>query len=228
MVIIVECSSETWSQQFHEQVKLRHITEIDSSRILDRSVVVGKANTALLQREMSSDVRDTSESQESVASPVSEASDCRRDGSGHHPTGDGNDVGQVARPPLQDTSPTSNATEDGTEAKGKRKASELQDPTSLGNDDSEPNEPEKKARKRLSLEQKVEVLQLLKDGTKHAEIARRYSCSERAVSAVAEKKDELELKMKSPGFNGKAKTERPAVFPEVRDNHDANPQYVLC
>lgn len=188
---------------------------------------MGKANIALLQRKMSSDVGDASEPRESSSSPVPESSDSLRDGSGDHSTGDGNDAGQVARPPLHDTSTTSNATEAGSEAKGKRKALELQDPITSGNGVSEPNDPGKKARKRLSLEQKVEVLQLLKDGTKHAEIARRYACSERAVSSVAEKKDELELKMKSPRFNGKAKTERPAGFPEVRDNHDASTQYAM-
>lgn len=64
---------------------------------------------------------------------------------------------------------------------------------------------EEKARKRLSLEQQVEALELLKRGTKHARgCSTIFARSERAVPSVAEKKGEIELKTRSPGSSGKA------------------------
>lgn len=86
------------------------------------------------------------------------------------------------------------------------------------------NSSGKKARKRLSWKQKVEVFELLHRGTEKAEIDLCYACSERTVSSVIEKKREPRAPDELPSFNGKAKTEKIPEFPEVRDQHDANTQ----
>lgn len=170
---------------------------------------------------MSCTVKQDQEIQEPASSHVHEGSDCRQEGSGDSPIGHGTDAEQELRSPLQDVSSTSSTTEDGSQAKGKRRAEEVQYPMASTNSVPGPTNSGKKARTRLNMEQKAEVLQLLNNGKKHAEIAQRYACCERTVSMIAKKKGQLELKIKSPGFNGKAKSEKSPGFPEVRDHLDA-------
>lgn len=168
---------------------------------------------------MSSNTEHVDESKDSA--PQDPDGGDNQDGeSGGPATGDGHDAEEGVRTPLQDTScSSSNTPEAVDENKGKRKSLEVEDSMTLGDSGAAPVNPRKRARKRLSLEQKTEILNLLQNGTKHAEIAQRYACSKRVVSTVAENKGKLELKKKSPGFNGKAKSEKTANFPQVRESH---------
>lgn len=171
---------------------------------------------------MSCNVEQDEETQEPASSHVHEGSDRHQDGGGDPPIGRGNHAEQEVRSTLQDVLSISSTTEAGSQAKGKRRAEEVRDPMASTNSVPGPINSGKKARTRLNMEQKAEVLQLLNNGEKHAEIAQRYACCERTVSMIAKKKGQLELKIKSPGFNGKAKSEKSPGFPEVRDHHDAN------
>lgn len=78
-----------------------------------------------------------------------------------------------------------------TSMKGKRKAGAKQRGQGPGQHHAQLNDGSK-SRTQLSLGQKLEMLELLAQKTSHAELARRYKCSARTVSNVAQKREELE------------------------------------
>lgn len=144
----------------------------------------------------------------------------------HPPDGDNCAAGRGGRPiyhddaedvrnPVQDISQTSNAREIMSESKGKRKLCEVEG--SMGSEQGSARSTVVKgtSRTRLTMSQKTEILQLLKEKMKHTDIARKYGCSKRTVSAIAEKRVQLESRSKSPGFNGEAKAEKAAAYPQV-------------
>ncbi|CAN0079347.1 unnamed protein product, partial [Laminaria digitata] len=79
--------------------------------------------------------------------------------------------------------------------KGKRKAGAKQAKQrarGAGQLHPQPNDGSKSSRTQLTLGQKLEMLELLTQKMSHAELARRYKCSARTVSNVAQKREELE------------------------------------
>lgn len=125
------------------------------------------------------------------------------------------DAEDVVRSPVQDISQTSNAPEIMSESKGKRKLYEVEGSMGLEQSSAGSTVVKGTSRTRLTMSQKTEILQLLKEKMKHTDIARKYGCSKRTVSAIAEKRVQLESRSKSPGFNGEAKAEKAAAYPQV-------------
>lgn len=80
--------------------------------------------------------------------------------------------------------------------KGKRKAGAKQHGRGPGQHHAQPNDGSK-SRTQLTRGQKLEILELLTQKMSHAELARRYKCSARTVSNVAQKREELEAEASS-------------------------------
>ena len=96
--------------------------------------------------------------------------------------------------PLRRICPTcSTAGDDVSRAstKGKRKAGAKKRGRGPGQHHPQPNDGIK-SRTQLTLGQKLEMLELLTHKMSHAELARRYKCSARTVSNVAQKREQLE------------------------------------
>lgn len=75
----------------------------------------------------------------------------------------------------------------------------------------------KKTRTQLTLGQKFEMLKLLAQKLSHVEVARRYKCSARTVSNIAQRRTELEAEAASAARSpATVKRKRSAAFPEVR------------
>ena len=70
------------------------------------------------------------------------------------------------------------------------------------------------SRKRLTIQEKVQILQLLDKRTSHEHIADRFNCSERLVRKVKAEREVVEKEAATGG--GALKTKRRGDFPEVR------------
>lgn len=79
-------------------------------------------------------------------------------------------------------------------------------------------------RTRLTIEEKVEILQLLDQRATHQHIADRFNCSDRLIRKVKAERQLVEKKAATAGGGGK-KTVRRGDFPEVRHKHHCN---VVC
>ena len=70
------------------------------------------------------------------------------------------------------------------------------------------------SRKRLTIQEKVQILQLLDKRTSHEHIADRFNCSDRLVRKVKAEREVVEKEAATGG--GALKTKRRGDFPEVR------------
>lgn len=61
--------------------------------------------------------------------------------------------------------------------------------------------------------QKIEVLLLLQNGIRRAEIALGCDCSDKLVPVVAAKNYELEVRKKPTGFDGTTRSDKSAISP---------------
>lgn len=109
---------------------MKQISKLDFSTMPNYTEVVSMAQSVALRGKMSS-VGNANEARDSASSHVPQGSDCCRGGSGL-PINHGNYSGQVVRTPLRGISPSSNATQAASKAKGKV-SSEVQGSMSSGN-----------------------------------------------------------------------------------------------
>ena len=83
------------------------------------------------------------------------------------------------------------------------------------------------SRARLTLDQKLEILQLLGQGVTHNTIAGRFKCGLRTVSRVQEERKVLEKMAASAASKGGSKTNRSGDFPKVRQFYRVRTVFVL-
>lgn len=105
-----------------------------------------------------------------------------------------------------------------SQSKGKRKARDSETPAASPLTSNESAGDKSRSRTRLTRGQKIEVLQLLRENVQYKEIARRYTCSERTIYSIAEKRETLEKEAESAGYDDSAKSLRPAAIPKVQEN----------
>lgn len=108
---------------------------------------------------------------------------------------------------------------------GKRKSSSTGGSGSGGSGSSKkiqsgaPKKGKGASRTRLSVDQKIDILQRLDDGSTHSSLADRYNCGERTISRVQEERKELKERAASATTKGGAKSNRKGEFPKVRVRH---------
>ena len=82
---------------------------------------------------------------------------------------------------------------------------------------------EKKRRKRLVLQQKIDALEMLKKGTPSVAVMTRFNVSSRLVTKLKKEGDELLEKAEKQVLSLKTKSLRSAMYPEVE-----NKVYEFC
>lgn len=117
---------------------------------------------------------------------------------------------------LHSVRPTCKATRDAIVRRtGKRKLSDANDSGHSSLTSKYSAGQWSKSRTRLTMGQKLEILELQRSKVQVSEIARRYSCGERTVYSILKNKGFLEGEAKSPVYKGDRKTLRSGLYPQV-------------